>query len=55
MGKTETDEIRLYNSMVMGIQNYYRIAASVNIDRSLLDRAATAVSQVGSKRKKATD
>lgn len=33
----ELGEIRLYNSMVMGMQNYYRIATNVNIDCSRLN------------------
>lgn len=31
-GRTELDEIKRYNSMVMGIQNYYRIATHINLD-----------------------
>lgn len=31
-GRTEFDEIRLYNSMVMGVQNYYQIATNINVD-----------------------
>lgn len=31
-GKTIADEVRLYNSQVMGIQNYYSIATHVNQD-----------------------
>lgn len=30
--QTEANEVRLYNSMVMGIQNYYRIATHINKD-----------------------
>ena len=37
-GRRERDEVRLYNSMVMGIQNYYRIATDVNIDCDSLNR-----------------
>lgn len=33
------EEISLFNSMVMGIQNYYRIATNVNLDCSVLHRA----------------
>ncbi|BDP89358.1 hypothetical protein EfmAA818_29540 (plasmid) [Enterococcus faecium] len=29
-GKTELEETRLYNSMVLGMQNYYQIATNVN-------------------------
>ena len=42
-GKTELDEIRIYNSMVMGIQEYYKIATAVNFDCRLLHRAVMAV------------
>jgi len=42
-GRSELDEIRLYNSMVMGIQNYYRIATDVNIDCTALKRAVMTV------------
>jgi len=38
-GRKEQEEISLYNSMVMGIQNYYRIATNVNLDCSILNRA----------------
>lgn len=31
-GRTVADEVRLYNSQVMGIQNYYSIATHVNLD-----------------------
>lgn len=31
-GKTEYDEVVLYNAMVMGIQNYYRIATCISLD-----------------------
>lgn len=31
-GRTEHDEILLYNTMVMGIQNYYQYATNINID-----------------------
>ena len=42
-GKTEIDEIRIYNSMVMGIQEYYKIATAVNIDCRILHRAVMTV------------
>lgn len=42
-GKTEFDELSLYNSMVMGIQNYYRIATCVAADCSLINRAVMTV------------
>lgn len=42
-GKTEYDEIKLYNSMVMGMQNYYRIATEVSGDCSKLNRAVMTV------------
>lgn len=38
-GKKVQEEISLFNSMVMGIQNYYRIATNVNLDCSVLHRA----------------
>ncbi len=37
------DEIRQYNLMVMGIQNYYRIATHINLDASKLNRAVMTV------------
>ena len=37
------DEIRQYNLMVMGIQNYYRIATHINPDASKLNRAVMTV------------
>ena len=39
-GKTEQDEVRLYNSMVMGLQNYYCIATRVSSDFHTLHRKA---------------
>lgn len=42
-GKTELDEIRIYNSMVMGIQEYYKIATAVNLDCRSLNRAVMTV------------
>lgn len=42
-GKTELDEIRIYNSMVMGIQEYYKIATAVNLDCRTLNRAVMTV------------
>ena len=38
-GRTEKQEIVLYNQMVTGMQNYYQIATHVNIDCSELNRA----------------
>ena len=38
-GHTENYEITLYNSIVMGLQNYYRIATNVNLDCAKLNRA----------------
>ena len=35
---TEVQEIIRYNSMVEGLQNYYRIATNVNLDCSSLSR-----------------
>lgn len=42
-GKTELDEIRIYNSMVMGIQEYYKIATAVNLDCRFLNQAVMTV------------
>lgn len=42
-GKTELDEIRIYNSMVMGIHEYYKIATAVNLDCRLLHRTVMTV------------
>ena len=42
-GKTERDEIMLYNSMVMGLQNYYRIATHISLDFSKLQYAVRLV------------
>lgn len=42
-GKTEVDEIRIFNSMVMGIQEYYKIATAVNLDCRFLNRAVMTV------------
>ena len=36
-------EIRKYNLMVMGMQNYYRIATNINLDASKLNRAVMTV------------
>ena len=41
--KGEFGEIRLYNSMVMGMQNYYQIATDVNLDCSNINRAVMTV------------
>lgn len=42
-GRKELDEVLLYNSMVMGMQNYYRIATCVNLDCAKLNRAVMTV------------
>lgn len=42
-GKTELDEIRIYNSMVMGIQEYYKIATAISLDCRFLNRAVMTV------------
>jgi Reverse transcriptase (RNA-dependent DNA polymerase). len=42
-GRTERDEIKLYNSKVMGTQNYYRIATHINIDCAGLNRSVMTV------------
>ena len=39
----EFGEIRLYNTMAMGMQNYYQIATDVNIDCGVLNRAVMTV------------
>ena len=39
----EHGEIRLYNSMVMGMQNYYQVATHVNLDCAGLNRAVMTV------------
>lgn len=41
--RTEQMEIHTYNSMVMGIQNYYRIAMGINHDCRILHRAVMTV------------
>lgn len=41
--KTEADEIRLYNSKVMGIQNYYRIATNISWDCAKINRAVMTI------------
>ena len=42
-GKTEFNEIRLYNAKVMGMQNYYCIATMVSIDCASLNKAVMTV------------
>ena len=44
-GKNEYEEILLYNSMVMGMQNYYQIATCISADFSTLSRAVLTVFQ----------
>ncbi len=39
----EAGEIRLYNSMVMGVQNYYQIATNISIDCGDIGRAVDTV------------
>lgn len=41
--KGEYGEICLYNSMVMGIQNYYRLATDISIDCNSINRAVMTV------------
>lgn len=36
--RTERDEIRLYNAIVLGIQNYYQVATNININCSIMNR-----------------
>jgi len=42
-GKSEREEIALYNSMVMGLHNYYRIATDVCLDCDILQYAVSRV------------
>lgn len=42
-GRTEYDEVKLYNSMVMGMQNYYQIATNINVDCASLGRAVMTI------------
>ena len=42
-GRTERGEIKRYNSMVLGIQNYYRIATAVSLDCGSLNRSVMTV------------
>lgn len=42
-GRIDLDEIRLYNSMVLGLQNYYRIATHITLDCRVLKRSTTTV------------
>lgn len=42
-GKKERDEIMLYNAMVMGEQNYFRIATEVNLDLRSVQRNAMTI------------
>jgi len=42
-GRKERDEITLYNSMVMGMQNYYRFATHVSLDFAKLQYAVRLV------------
>jgi len=41
--RKERDEIKLYNSIVMGVQNYYCIATNVSVDCSALNRAVMTI------------
>lgn len=42
-GNINLDEIRLYNAMVLGIQNYYQIATHIVTDFRILKRSTTTV------------
>ena len=42
-GKTVLEEIKCYNSMVIGVQNYYRVATHVSLDCAKLHRAVMTV------------
>lgn len=50
-GKIDLDEIRLYNSMVLGIQNYYQIATHIVSDCKILKRSTSIVLQNGLKKR----
>lgn len=41
--RTEYDEVALYNSMVMGIHNYYKIATGISVDCNYLHRRVMTV------------
>lgn len=42
-GRTSLEEIRLYNSMVLGIQNYYQIATCISLDCRIIHRQVMTV------------
>jgi hypothetical protein len=42
-GRKEQEEIRLYNSIVVGMQNYYQVATSIATDCKILNRAVMTV------------
>ena len=42
-GRGEAGEVRLFNSMVMGIQNYYQLATDISIDCGDIGRAVSTV------------
>lgn len=42
-GRNEYDEVKLYNSMVMGMQNYYQIATNISMDCANLGRAVMTI------------
>ena len=42
-GRGEAGEVRLFNSMVMGIQNYYQLATDISIDCGDIGRAVNTV------------
>lgn len=42
-GKTELDAIKRYNAMVLGMQNYYKLATDINLDCNCLNRAVMTV------------
>lgn len=42
-GRGEAGEVRLFNSMVMGIQNYYQLATDVSVDCGDIGRAVNTV------------
>lgn len=46
-GRGEAGEVRLFNSMVMGIQNYYQLATDISIDCGDIGRTVNTVLKTG--------
>lgn len=42
-GQSELKEVQLFNSMVLGIQNYYHIATCINLDCRILNRTVMTI------------